>query len=68
MPPSHRNFVVIAPMIMKFGTVMKLDVLYTIVTRNFVKLLLLFNYDVITVFYPTHRPEFQILVTHKLIH
>ena len=30
----HHNFVVIAPMIMKFGTGVKLDVFYTIVTKN----------------------------------
>ena len=32
--PLH-NFVVIAPMIMKFGTGVKLDVFYTMVTKNF---------------------------------
>ena len=30
----HHNFVVIAPMIMKFGTYVKLDVFYTMVTKN----------------------------------
>ena len=30
----HHNFVVIAPMIIKFGTGVKLDVFYTIVTKN----------------------------------
>ena len=30
----HHNFVVIAQMIMKFGTGVKLDVLYTMVTKN----------------------------------
>ena len=30
----HHNFVVIAPMIMKFGTDVKLDVFYTMVTKN----------------------------------
>ena len=44
----HHNFVVIAPMIMKFGTGVKLDVIYTMVTRNFVTSLLLRHYDVIT--------------------
>ena len=29
----HHNFVVIAPMIMKFGTVIKLHVFYTMVTK-----------------------------------
>ena len=45
--PFH-NFVVIAPMIMKFGTDVKLDVFYTMVTKNFVTLLLLRHYGVIT--------------------
>ena len=31
----HYNFVVIALMIMKLGTVMKLDVFYTMVTKMF---------------------------------
>ena len=31
--PRH-NFVIIAPMIMKFGTGVKLDVFYTTVTKN----------------------------------
>ena len=44
----HHNFVVVAPMIMKFGTVIKLDVFYTVVTKKFVTSLLLCNYDVIT--------------------
>ena len=30
----HHNFVVIALMIMKFGTVIKPDVFYTMVTKN----------------------------------
>ena len=33
MAPDH-NFVVIAPMIIKFGTGVKLDVFYTIATKN----------------------------------
>ena len=45
--PFH-NFVVIASMIMKFGTGIKLDVFYTVVTKKFVTSLLLRNYDVIT--------------------
>ena len=45
--PPHYNFVVIAPMIMKFGTGIKLDVIYTTVTKNFVTSLLLRNYDLI---------------------
>ena len=42
----HHNFV-IAPMIMKFGIDVKLDVFYTMVTNKFVTSLLLRNYDVI---------------------
>ena len=45
---GHHNFVVIAPVIMKFGTGIKLDVFYTMVTKTFVTSLLLHNYDVIT--------------------
>ena len=52
MPSPHHNFVVIAifiaPMIMKFGTGMKLDVFYTTITKTFLMSLLLRNYDVIT--------------------
>ena len=33
MRVPHNNFVVIAPMIMKFGTGVKLDVFYTTVTK-----------------------------------
>ena len=36
----HHNFVVIAPMITKFGTCVKLDVFYTMVTKKFVTSLL----------------------------
>ena len=36
----HHNFVVMAPMIMKFGTGIKLDVFYTMVSKTFVKSLL----------------------------
>ena len=31
----HHNFVIIAPMIMKFCTDIKLDVFYTTVTKNY---------------------------------
>ena len=48
MRARHHNFVVIAPMIMKFGTGVKLDVFYTIVTKQFVTSLLLRQYDVMT--------------------
>ena len=34
MRAPHHNFVVIAPMAMKCGTVMKLDVFYTMVRKN----------------------------------
>ena len=34
MMVPHHNFVVIAPMIMKFGTGVKLDVFYTMVTEK----------------------------------
>ena len=48
MRAPHRNFVVIAPMIMKFGTGVKLDVFYTMITKNFLTSLLLRHCDVIT--------------------
>ena len=48
MRAPHHNFVVIAPMIIKFGTGIKLDVFCTMVTKKFVMSLLLCNYDVIT--------------------
>ena len=41
MRACHHNFVVIAPMIVKFGTGIKLDVFYTMVTKKFVTSLLL---------------------------
>ena len=44
----HHKFVVIAPMIMKFGRGIKLDVFYRMVSKKFVMSLLLCNYDVIT--------------------
>ena len=44
----HHKFVVIAPMIMKFGRGVKLDVFYTLVSKKFVTSLLLRNYDIIT--------------------
>ena len=34
MRAPHHNFVVIAPMIMKFGTGVKLDVFYTMATKG----------------------------------
>ena len=48
MRAPHYNFVAIAPIIMKFGTDIKLDVRYTMVAKKFVTSLLLSNYDVIT--------------------
>ena len=44
----HHNFVVIALMIMKFGTGIKLDVFYTMIRKKFVTSLLLRNYDSMT--------------------
>ena len=49
--PSYHNFVVIAPMIMKFGTGIKLDVFYKMITKNFVTSLLLRNYDVTNLYF-----------------
>ena len=43
---GDHNFFVVAPMIMKFGTGVKLDT--TMVTKIFVTSLLLRHYDVIT--------------------
>ena len=40
--------IVIAPMIMKFGTGMKFDIFYTMGTKKFVTSRPLRNYDVIT--------------------
>ena len=37
-----------APMVMKFGTDVKLDVLYTIIAKNIVTSLLLRHYGIIT--------------------
>ena len=48
MGVPHHNFVVIAPMVMKFVTGIKLDVFYTAVTKKTLMSLLLRNYDVIT--------------------
>ena len=45
--PNH-NFVVIASMITKFGTGVKFDVFYTMVSKEFVASLLLRQYDVIS--------------------
>ena len=48
MRVPHHNFAVNAPMIMKFGTGVKLDVFYTMVTKTFVTSQLLRHYDVKT--------------------
>ena len=48
MRALHHNLVVIAPMIMKFGIGMKVDIIYTMATEKFVTSLLLRNYNVIT--------------------
>ena len=48
MRAPHHNFVAIYPMIMKFGTGVKFDVFYTMVTKTFVTSLLLRHYDVKT--------------------
>ena len=44
----HHNFIVVAAMVMKFSTGVKLDVFYTMLTKEFVTLLLFRYYDVIT--------------------
>ena len=46
MRGPHHNFVIIAPMIMKLGTGVKLDVFYTMV-QKIVTSILLRHYDVI---------------------
>ena len=48
---THHNFVVHAPTIMKSGTDMEIYVLHTMVTKHFVTMLLLSNYDAITGIY-----------------
>ena len=48
MRTTHHNFVVIVSMIVKFGTCIKLEVFFTMITQKFVTSLLLRNYDVIT--------------------
>ena len=48
MASTHHNFVVVAPVIITFGTGMQLDVFHTVLTKTFVTSLLLRNYGVIT--------------------
>ena len=48
MMAPHHNFVVTAPMFMKFGTGVKPDVFYTMVSKKLATPLLLRHYDVIT--------------------
>ena len=47
MRAPHHNFVVVALMIMKFGTDVKLDIFYTMVTKN-CEVITICHYDVIT--------------------
>ena len=61
----HYNFGVIVSMIMKFGTGIKLDVFYTMVTKKFVMSLLLRNYEVITCILADTKPTFQMLIAPK---
>ena len=50
-PPTpaalHYNFVVIAPIIMKFGTGIKLDVFHTMVAKKVCNTTTIMHYDVI---------------------
>ena len=48
MRGPHHNFVVIAPMIIKLGAGVKLDLFYTMEAKEFVTSLLLCHYHVIT--------------------
>ena len=48
MGGGHHKFNVVAAMVMKFSTGVKLDVFYTMVTKEFVTLLLFHHHDVIT--------------------
>ena len=48
MRGPHHNFVVVAPIIMKFDTGVKLDVFYTMATKTFVTSILSCHSDVIT--------------------
>ena len=52
--------------ITKFGKNMKIDMFYTLVKKIMTSLIIR-DYDVITLFYPTHRPKFKITVTHNLL-
>ena len=65
MRAPHHNFVVIVPMIMKFGTDVKLDVLYTMVSKNcdVTTITSLWRHNLYLV--DQHRPKFQMLVTPK---
>ena len=48
-PPLQHNFVVIVPVVMKFGTSMKFDLFYTtMVTKTLLRSPLLHKYDEIT--------------------
>ena len=61
MRASHHNFVVISLIIMKFGTGIKLDEFYTMVTKTFVTSLLCRNYDIIALFLLPKNDD----VTHR---
>ena len=65
---THHNFVVHAPTIIKLGTDMELDVLYTMVTKYFVTIILLSNYDAITGIYAdVWASGYYILATPKAL-
>ena len=64
-PSPHHNFVVIAAMIMKFSTSIKLDVFYTMATERLVTPLLLRDYDIITCILADDSP-ILILKTFKI--
>ena len=54
-PPPHHNFVIFAPMTMKFNTVIKIDVFYTMVKKIFVMSSVLYNYDAKTLIHEMHK-------------
>ena len=65
---THHNFVVRALMIMKLDTDMELDVLYTVVTKHFVTMLLLSDYDAITGIYADVQASgYYIMVTPEAL-
>ena len=65
---THHDFDVHSLMIMKLGTDMELDVLYTMATKKFVTMLLLTKYDAITGIYADVQASgYYILVTPKAL-